>query len=455
MSAALESVPSIRRRLLALLLIPTAAVAAVATYSDYRTASTLFEAGYDQALLDATLAVASNIEARDDGNSMVALTPDAVTMLRTDSLDTIYYRVSTGDGHFIAGDEDLPVMHQGIRNPTFGHAHYHGEPIRVASYRVSNAGAAAIVTVAETLHKRNTARQRVLQTSLAVDAAQLVIAIIVIWIGVRLAIRPLRAVEQQLAARGSVLDPFTTSGVPIEIRSLIESLNRLMWALKESEQAERAFLENAAHQLRTPLAGMLAQLELLAAREVTISPERVQAVLDSGRRLARTTQQLLALARSDAAARAAEKFHAVSLPAVVEACVSARLAFADRALVDLGAQLEPAEVRGIPWLIEEALGNLVDNAIAATPAGGSVTVRCGQSDGNAFLEVADTGVGIPPAERAQVLERFYRASNARTSGSGLGLAIVNEVAQIHGATLGLDVGAEGRGTVIRMTFASG
>jgi two-component system sensor histidine kinase TctE len=262
-------------------------------------------------------------------------------------------------------------------------------------------------------------------------------------------------VAPRRGARGSVLDPFTTSGVPIEIRSLIESLNRLMWALKESEQAERAFLENAAHQLRTPLAGMLAQLELLAAREVTISHERVQAVLDSGRRVARTTQQLLALARSDAAARAAEKFDDVSLPAVVEACVSARLAFADRAAVDLGAQLEPAQVRGIPWLIVEALGNLVDNAIAATPAGGSVTVRCGQADGNAFLEVADTGVGIPPAERAQVLERFYRASNARTSGSGLGLAIVNEVTQIHGAALALDAGAEGRGTVVRMTFASG
>jgi two-component system sensor histidine kinase TctE len=281
-----------------------------------------------------------------------------------------------------------------------------------------------------------------------------VIAIIVIWIGVRLAIRPLRAVEQQLAARGPGLEPFTTAGVPIEIRSLIEALNRLMWALKQSEQAERAFLENAAHQLRTPLAGMLAQLELLAAREVTISHERVQAVLDGGRRLARTTQQLLALARSDAAARAAEKFRDVSLPDIVEACVSARLASADRAAVDLGAQLERAGVRGIPWLIEEALGNLVDNAIAATPAGGSVTVRCGEADGRAFLEVGDTGVGIPTAERAQVLERFYRASNARASGSGLGLAIVNEVTRMHGAVLSFNEGADSGGTVVRMSFAA-
>src|SRR5690349_3396023 len=128
--------PSIRRRLLALLLIPTAAIAAVATYYDYRTASTLFEAGYDRALLDAARA-------------MLALTPDALTMLRTDSLDQIYYRVSAGDGRFIAGDVDLPVLHQRVGNPTFGHAQYRGERIRIASYRMMTGGGAAIVTVAE------------------------------------------------------------------------------------------------------------------------------------------------------------------------------------------------------------------------------------------------------------------------------------------------------------------
>ena len=94
----------------------------------------------------------------------------------------------------------------------------------------------------------------------------------------------------------------------------------------------------------------------------------------------------------------------------------------------------------------------MDNAIAATPAGGSVTLRCGVAGGHAFLEVADTGVGIPPDERARVLDRFYRASNARTSGSGLGLAIAGEVARIHAAELSLGEGAEGRGTVVRLTF---
>ncbi len=452
----LAETPSIRGRLLALLLIPTAALAALATYSDYRAASTLFESGYDQALTDAALAVASNLESRAGGAPALALTPDAIAILRTDSLDTIYYRVSGGDGRFIAGDADLPVLHQGVGNPTFGHARYRGERIRIASYRVTGAAGAAIVTVAETLHKRNTARQHVLQSSLAVDAAQLATALFVIWLGVRFAIAPLQAVERQLARRGPRdLEPFTTASAPVEIRGLIEALNRLMGALRAAEQAERSFLENAAHQLRTPLAGMLLQLESLAAEGSAVSTDRIQAVLDGGQRLARTTRQFLTLARSDAAARTALQFEAVSLVTVVSDCVRTHLAAADHAGVELGAELEPAAVRGSQWLIEEALGNLVDNAIAATPAGGSITLRCGVADGQAFLEVRDTGVGIPAAERAQVFARFFRASNARAPGSGLGLAIVWEVARMHAADLELGEGTGGKGTAVRMLFPHG
>ncbi len=183
--------------------------------------------------------------------------------------------------------------------------------------------------------------------------------------------------------------------------------------------------------------------------------DRVQAVLEGGRRLAITTRQFLTLARSDAAARAAIHFEEVSLATVVGDCARTRLAAADQAGVELGAELEPAKVRGSCWLLEEALGNLVDNAIAATPPGGSVSLVCGVTDGRAFVEVRDTGVGIPPDERAQVFARFFRASNARSTGSGLGLAIVHEVAQIHEAHLELGEGTDGRGTAVRMLFPYG
>jgi two-component system, OmpR family, sensor histidine kinase TctE len=446
---------SIRRRLLWLLLVPTAAIAAAATYGAYRTALAPFEAAYDKALLDAALAIASNIAARGADGPALSLTPDAVSMLRSDSLDTIYYRVSGEDGHFIAGDRDLPVPHQGIENPEFDDLSFGGESIRLLSYRAVSAHRGFIISVAETRHKRDDARASVLRSSLAVDAAQLATALLVIWLGVGFAIEPLRNVERQIATRGSRdLEPLSTDGVPVEIRSLIDELNRLFGALREAEIAERSFLENAAHQLRTPLAGMLAQLELMAVDGAAVENVQARTALEGARRLARTTQQLLALARSDAASRTKSVFEAVSLPQVIKTCAETRLASADATGIDLGAELAPATVDGMAWMLEEALGNLADNAIAATPNGGSVTLRCGMAERRAWLEVGDTGVGIPVAERDHVLERFYRASNARAAGSGLGLAIVREVARLHRAALTIEDAAKGQGTRVRMTFPS-
>jgi len=445
--------PSIRRRLLALLLIPTAAIAGLATYSAYRTTLAPFEAAYDQDLLDTALAVASSIEAHG-AQPALALTPDALKLLRTDSQDSIYYRLSSGDGRFIAGDQELPVPHQGVRNPAFTDAVYRGERIRTVNYRVTSPGGAAIVTVAETLHKREAARSTELRSSLAVDAAQLATALIVIWLGVRLAFAPLRELEFQIAARRpGELKPLTAARAPLEIRSLVGALNRLLAMLREAEQSERVFLENAAHQLRTPLSAMLTQLELLAGEHAGVRALNVQGALAAGRRLARNTQQLLALARSEAASRAAAEFEWVELPAVIESCVTSRLSTADGARVELGASVQPSGVRGVRWLLEEALGNLTDNAIAATPPGGSITLHCGMYGGIAWLEVHDTGVGIPSEERPHVFDRFYRGSNARNKGSGLGLAIVAEVAAIHHARLTLMEGVQGQGTRVRMTFA--
>jgi two-component system sensor histidine kinase TctE len=243
-----------------------------------------------------------------------------------------------------------------------------------------------------------------------------------------------------------------TDAVPVEILSLVGTINRLFKVLRDTGSAQRRFLESAAHQLRTPLTGVQAQLELLATEGDEKYRESLHRVLDATRRLAHTTHQLLTLARSDEAANLNWDFTSIDLARIVESTVMQRLATADLAGVDLGAQIEPTRIRGVAWLLEEALGNLVNNAIAHTPSGGSVTVQCGSEQGAAFLEVVDTGIGIPPAERTQVLERFFRGSNARGDGTGLGLAIVNEVAQLHGAGLAIGAAPDGRGTAIRLTF---
>lgn len=449
-----ERTRSIRRRLFGLLLVPSVLVLAAGTLSDYFTAVTPFREAYDQSLIDGALAVAANVHMDANNKPVLTLPPEAVAILRADSSDTIYYRVSDPTGAVIAGDASLPEAPRSGTNPSRGDAIYLGEPIRVISYRTYTNAGMLTISVAETTHKRDGVRRRILSSSLAVDLMELGLVLAVIGIGTRLALSPLREVQEQIAQRSARdLAPLPLDRVPVEIRSIVETLNRLFNTVSESASAQRRFLESAAHQLRTPLTGIQAQLELMAADEPdTSKQQRLTFILDAARRVTHTTQQLLTLARSDEAANLRWDLTDVSLPAIVENVVADRIAAADRAGVDLGAEIYPACVKGVGWLLSEAVGNLANNAIAHSPAGQQVTVRCGVRRGAPFVEVTDSGVGIPPEERARVLERFVRGSNARGAGSGLGLAIVREVAQLHGATVDINDGPDGKGTSIRLTF---
>jgi two-component system sensor histidine kinase TctE len=201
------------------------------------------------------------------------------------------------------------------------------------------------------------------------------------------------------------------------------------------------------------LTGLQVQLELLT-EDSSAAPvrERLVPLLEATQRLTHTTQQLLALARSDEAANLRWEFVPIDLPDIVESTVADRISAALTAGIDIGADTQPGTIQGVRWLLLEALSNLVNNAIAHTPAGGTVTVRCGVAAGAAFLEVSDSGIGIPVDERERVLGRFFRGSNARGTGSGLGLAIVAEVAQLHAATVSIDSGPDGKGTTVHITF---
>jgi two-component system sensor histidine kinase TctE len=161
---------------------------------------------------------------------------------------------------------------------------------------------------------------------------------------------------------------------------------------------------------------------------------------------------LLALARSEHATFAHADFQSVDLAGLAEACATDYVNSAIAADIDLGVELQPAAVHGIAWLIAEAVGNLIDNAITYTPRGGAITVACGKRGDLAFVEVTDTGIGIPPAERERVTGRFFRGEHSRGSGSGLGLAIVADVARLHNASLAITSGAEGVGTSVRLEF---
>ena len=454
MTAAAERIPSIRRQLLALLLVPAIVVLLAGTVSDYVTSIGPIRDAYDQALADAALAIASNLRIEPGVGIGLELPAAAIAVLRTDAVDSIYFRVSGPDGAIIAGDADLPQAEGDAGNPARTDAFYRGLPIRLVSYRSATASGTVTTTVAETMGKRARIRERLLTTVLGMDLIELVAILGLAWLGVSLALRPLVALRDQIARRSArELEPLALATVPAEVRTLVGALNRLFTTISDNNRTQRQFLENAAHQLRTPLTGVQAQLELMIAEEpMAVRRDRLTLTLGATQRLAHTTQQLLALARSEHAASDNPGFLRADLAAIAAAAVPEHVSRAVAAGIDLGAELEPAPLYCIEWLLVETLNNLVDNAITHTPAGGVVTVRCGRSDGTVFLEVVDTGVGIPREERVQVTSRFYRGRHARGYGSGLGLAIVADVAHLHNARLTIESGPGERGTCVRLEF---
>ncbi len=241
--------------------------------------------------------------------------------------------------------------------------------------------------------------------------------------------------------------------MPREIAPVVVTLNRLFQMLHTSVQFQQQFIANTAHQLRTPITGMQAQLDLLAA-EPAAAPvrNRLATLQEAIRQLAHSANQLLMLARADPAVNLVPKNQAVTLDTIVGEVVAK---FFDRALrsdIDLGVEVQPVALIADPSLLDDLLSNLVDNALKYTPAGGTVTVSAGEGGGKRFIAVEDTGPGIPESERERVKQRFYRLPNSPGHGSGLGLAIVDEIARLYDASVTIGAGANGIGTKVLVRF---
>jgi two-component system, OmpR family, sensor histidine kinase TctE len=449
-----DGAPSIRRRLLALLIAPTTLVLLAGAASDYISGINPVRDAYDQGLADAALAVAGSVHTDADGRVTAELPPEAITVLRTDAVDAIYFRVSGPDGSFVAGDADLPQTQPASINPSFQNSTYRGQPIRLVSYRSATTPGSVTTVVAETMNKRARVRTRFWSAVLSADLIELLAILAFVWIAVTVALKPLGVLRDQIAGRSARdIKPLSSESVPVEVRALVDGLNRLFETISDSSRAQRQFLESAAHQLRTPLAGVQAQIELLIAEEAHQSKRlRLQLALDATQRLSHTTQQLLALARSEHSVYAHSNFETLDLVTIAQRCVEEHVDRAVASSIDLGAELQPAFVSGVAWLLAEALNNLVDNAMTYTPPGGSVTVRCGTLGEVAFAEVTDSGIGIPAEERDRVKGRFFRGQLSRGAGSGLGLAIVADVARLHHAALTISAGPDDRGTRVRVEF---
>jgi len=452
MNALTDPTPSIRRRLLLTLFVPAAAVLLAGTISDYVSALRPYTEALDQTLLDSALVIAAHVERDSAGQLRLTLPSDVLTGLRVGSQDALYFKVRDAHGKLIAGDADLPDSDRGAFGSSGSDTRYGDEDVRLIEHRAYAGDEPITVAIAETTRQRNALRERIVLSAVTTDVVVLGLILALIWFSVRMSLEPLAQIEHEVSARAPRdLTPLSGTGIPVEVRGLVAALNGLFSTVRDNAANQRKFLESAAHQLRTPLAGIQAQLEVMLANEPDAAgQQRLRRVLDGVRRLSHTTHELLTLARADEGANHGLRLERVELASIAETAVAESLGVAEHAHVDLGAQLEPACADGVDWLLAEAAKALVDNAIAHTPAGGTVTVRCGVTGAAPYLEVTDTGIGIPREERTRVVERFFRASNARGTGSGLGLAIVSDVTLLHRGALTIDSGPHGVGTTVRI-----
>jgi two-component system, OmpR family, sensor histidine kinase TctE len=398
----------------------------------------------------------------------------AAEMLRSDDEDQVFLQVLGLRGELASGDRDLPVpeMHAAqIGEVLYRDDEVHNEPVRVAYLWVAAPPGAAhdtaagsahpLVQVAETLDKRSRLATEIIKGVILPQFIVLPIAVLLVWLALSRGIAPLNELQQRIRRRESHdLSPIEERDAPEEVAPLVRSINDLLARLDHSLLAQKQFLADAAHQLKTPLAGLRTQAEL-AQRELDsgADPQSVkrslQQIARSSQRAAHMVNQLLAMARADDKAQA-QPLQDVNLVRLATETVRD---FVPRALeqrIDLGyegpepqaavPQLPPPLppplplLRGQPVLIRELIRNLIDNALHYTPAGGTVTVRViADPFGQVMvLQVEDNGPGIPAAERERVFQPFYRALGTQVDGSGLGLAIVREIALRHGAhvTLG-------------------
>jgi two-component system sensor histidine kinase TctE len=418
----------------------------------YFEAVNIAASSYDRSLLDPALDMAENVRVGADGPRLDMLV-QAQEALLYDREDRLVFQIRDAQGSVIAGSSNLaapPALAPGER--VFFDGLYENEPVRIAAIR-SDSG--VYVQVGETLNKRKRLIGEILAVYLIPTLMIAVGSFALAWMGVSHGVAPLARVTSDLLGRSPRdLRPLDSTIAPTEVAPVVDAFNRLLSQLRESTAMQQRFLADAAHQLRTPLAGLQMHLELLLQRDLTTDIRKeVEMMHVATLRASHLANQLLALAKAEAGAIAFAHSQQINLRSLAHDAVQEWVPRAIAREIDLGFELRDATVAGDPLLLGELLDNLIDNALRYTPPGGAVTVRSGYEGESACLSVEDSGPGIPIWARERVFERFYRLEGSPGNGSGLGLAIVKEVVEQHGAALKLDAAGE-VGTRISVFFVS-
>jgi two-component system sensor histidine kinase TctE len=475
----------LQRRLLLLLLAPLALLAVLNTWFDFRSADSA-ALQQDRQLLTLVPLLAGSVVARGatEADPPVMLTAPPIEDFLNARPGLSAFALVGKEGSVLLGDAWLSGMPPATNEPEFSSQEFDGVTYRIVSQRMNTPAGELVLRLADGSDPRQQ-WLRQLWFKVALPNFVLVVAAFfaVNW-AVHRALRPLlelkEAVERRSPRDLSALD---AQGSPEEVRPLVESLNRLFDLVNAQAEGQRRFVADAAHQLRTPLAALQAQVEAWAQavsttaqladpdrvyREkndpalvdiehtaITLEASQVFKLRQAVRRTSALANQLLALSRADARSADTQPMQRVDLQELCESMLETHLDAATAKDIDLGLEADEAHTSGHTWLLRELLGNLVDNAIRYTQRGGRVTLRCGWCPApgggqQTFLEVEDNGPGVPEAERARMLERFYRVPGTVGEGTGLGLAIADEIARVHHSQLQVLAGRDGCGLRMRV-----
>ena len=451
---------SLRLQLLAWLLIPLCFIVAFNAFAAYANARLTAGVITDRLLLAAARVLAEQVR-EDNGVVEALIAPSALGIFASVGQDRALYRISAPNGKLVAGypDVPLPPRDPDPNEPVFFSSRFRSADVRAVAIAQPLAsgrqGGHVLIIVGETLRDEDRIVAEIWQQGALQQVLLVAIAAALAWFGLNRGLAPLLALRDQIVGRDpEVLTPFAIMPVQSELAPLISALNDAVLRVKTQIGAQRRFIADAAHQLRTPLTLLKTQAGVgLRASAPEIKHEALAAIDAGADGMTRLANQLLALARSEpgGAVMAREK---TDLADLARRVLEARAGRALDRNIDLGLEASPAPVSGDAAMLGEMIANLVDNALLYVPPGGRVTVAVAALHGAAHLRVEDDGPGIAAGEMPRVFERFYRVLGTGVDGSGLGLAIVREIVRAHRATIAMSEPPGGTGLVVDIVFAA-
>lgn len=458
---------SIRKQLLLWLLIPLLSLSAFSSVGAFYIGENLARSIYDRELVNSADSVVARVK-NQDGKITLDLPVAALSILRHNNRDEFYFQIFSPSGQLLAGHNFLPLpnFEQLNLSPQFRFFKLKERQLRAVAFTFPIPNAISkqeiatdylIIQVAET---RNTRKELTHQIAFTVLVSQLILiicALIAVWVGVRRGLSPLARVEAAVNSRSPGDLSMLEVNEPSEIKSLVNALNNLLKQLSDDVEMQKRFIANAAHQLRTPIAGLGTYSALARKLAKDDESKEVLAELDAGiARMGKVVGRLLMLARSEPGASSTRQMSIVDLNSVVSEVTATKVPDAIQQKIELEfhSTSEPALIYADPSGIEELASNLIENSILYTPSGGTVMIEVAVRNGSTTLSVEDNGPGIPHDEKERIFERFYRVPGTEKSGTGLGLAIVKEVASSHRAKIDVSSGPSGQGASFKVSFAT-